>query len=85
MLAADADENLAKFGMKITRGHAWNVARELSLLSKKDRALKIAELDHKIAEIGRVIQNPGYIIRAVLFLIRIGELRSVHRIIEILE
>jgi hypothetical protein len=81
----EADENLVKFGMKIARGDAWSVAQEISVLPKQKRALKIAELDHHVAEIGKMILNPGYIVRLVLFLIRIGELRSVPRIIEILQ
>jgi hypothetical protein len=83
--AGDADENLAKFGMKIARGHAWDVAQELSLLTRKDRVGRIEELDQKILDIGQTIQNPGILITTVLYLIRMGELRSIARIIEILE
>lgn len=84
-LAGDTDETLARFGMKIARGHAWKVAQELSGLSAEDRALKIVETDRKIAAMGRVILNPAYLIRIVLILIRIGEIRSVPKIIQILE
>jgi len=84
-IAGEADEAVTKFGMKIVRGHAWNVAEELSDLSPEDQALKIGELDQKVAEIGKKILNPGYVIRLVLILIRMGEVRSVPRIIQILE
>ena len=84
-LAGTADENLAKFGMSIARGHAWDVAQEISVLPKQERASKIAELDRHIAEMGKMILNPGYFVRLILLLIRIGELRSVPGIIEILE
>jgi hypothetical protein len=84
-IAGEADEALVKFGMKITRGHAWNTAEELSNLSPEDQALKIRALDRRVAEIGRVILNPGYLILLFLFLVRIGELRSIRRIIQILE
>lgn len=84
-VAGEADEALARFGMNISRGHAWKAAEELSGLSPRDRALKIEELDHNIAGIGRKILNPGYLIRLVLLFIRIGEVRSVPKIIQILE
>ena len=84
-LAGTADENLAKFGMNISRGHAWDVAQEISVLVNQERALKIAELDRHVSEIGKILWNPGYFIRLLLFFIRIGELRSVPSIIEILE
>jgi hypothetical protein len=84
-LAGATDENLAKFGMKIARGHAWDVAQEVSVLPKQERALKIVELDRHVAEMGKMILNPGYFVGLVLFFIRIGELRSVPSIIEILE
>jgi len=83
--AGETDEALAKLGMKIARGRAWRVAEELSDLSPEEQALKIEELDRKVAEIGKKILNPGYVIRLVLFLIRIGEVRSVPRVIQILE
>jgi len=83
--AGEADEALARFGMKLTRGHAWQTAEALSNLSPEGQALKIGELDQKIAALGKKILNPGYVIRLVLMIIRIGEIRSVARIIRILE
>jgi len=84
-VAGTADENLTKFGMKIARGHAWDVAQAISVSAKQERALKIAELDRHVAEIGKMILNPGYFVSLLLLLIRIAELRSVPSIIEILE
>jgi len=83
--AGEADEYVAKFGMTISRGHAWNVAKGLSDLAPQDRIAKIAELDREVLKISKIILNPGYRVRAVLLLIRLGEIRSVPRIIEMLE
>jgi hypothetical protein len=84
-IAGEADEALVEFGMKITRGHAWNTAEELANLSPEKRALKIRELDKSVSEIGKIILNPGYLIRLLLFFVRISELRPIRRIIQILE
>lgn len=83
--AGEADEALTRFGMNIARGQAWKVAESLSALSPEDRATKIKELDQAVVKLGRRIHNPGYLLRLVLLLIRLGEIRSVPRIIQILE
>jgi len=84
-LAGRVDESLANFGMKISRGHAWSVAEMLAPLAPADRINKIKDLDHDISEIGKTISYQGFIIWFVLLLIRIGEMRSVPKIIQILE
>ena len=83
--AGEADEYLAKFGMIISRGHAWEVAKELSDLAPQERTSKIEDLDREVSEIGTIILNPGYFVRSVLLLIRLGEIRSVPGIIRMLE
>jgi hypothetical protein len=47
--------------------------------------MKKRELDQKVAEFGNKIVYPGYVIRLLIFLVRISEVRSVPRIIQILE
>jgi hypothetical protein len=84
-IAGEADEGLAKFGMKYTRGRAWKAAEELSGLSPEAQAVKKKILDQNVADIGNKIVYPGWVIRLLLFLVRIGEMRSVTRIIQILE
>jgi hypothetical protein len=83
--AGEADEALARFGMNVARGQAWKVAESLSALPAEERVLKIKELDQTVVKMGRRIYNPGYFLRLILLLIRVGEIRSVHRIIQILE
>lgn len=84
-LAGKVDESLANFGMKISRGHAWSVAEMLAALSNEDQLIKIKDLDNDIFKIGKTILYQGYIIWLVLLLIRFGEMRSVPKIIQILE
>lgn len=84
-LAGNVDESLANFGMKISRAKAWRVAEMLSPLSSEDRTIKIKDLDNDTFKIGKTILYQGYIIWLVLLLIRVGEMRSVPKIIQILE
>ncbi|NIR65755.1 MAG: hypothetical protein GWN00_24950 [Aliifodinibius sp.] len=84
-LTGRVDESLANFGMEISRSHAWEVAETLSELSPEERNAKIRDLDRDVFEIGRTILYQGITIWFVLLLIRIGEMRFVRRIIQILE
>ena len=83
--AGGADEALANLGMKIFRGHAWEVAQELSVLAGEAKEKRIQELDEKVVKMGRQVLKPGFVIRLLLLLIRMGELRSVSKVIQILE
>jgi len=67
---------------------AWIFPGTLSksnALPVEDQPGKIKELDQKVANIHNVILRPGFVLRFVLALVRLGELRSVKRIISILE
>ncbi len=83
--AGKFDELLARFGIELARDHAWKVAEEISALPPEDQPGKIKELDQKVANIHNVILRPGFVLGFVLALVRLGELRSVKRIISILE
>lgn len=79
------DEGLANFGVKITRGKAWVAAVELADLKGEDRKYKIEQLDREVTEFGKIILNQGFFMRTILKLIRLTELKSIPRIIEILK
>ncbi|RLT45509.1 MAG: hypothetical protein DWI57_00485 [Chloroflexi bacterium] len=81
----ESDEGLANVGMWLTRGHAWLLAEELALLPPDAQAGRIARLDQEIAVLGALLVPPGRLLRFFLLLVRIGELRFVPTIIEILE
>lgn len=84
-IAGKTDEALANFGMKLTRGHAWKVAQDLSALPPEQREEWIASLDTKVANFGSKLLFRNIFIATILFFIRLMEMRSVPRIIEILE
>ena len=83
--AGKADEGLANFGMKITRGRAWQVAETLAPLSQADRTAVIETLDAEVTKVGGVLLFQGYFFSLVMLLIRLTEKRSVRKIIEILQ
>jgi len=80
----ESDEGLTNVGMWLTRGHAWLLAEELVLLPPDAQRVRIAALDSHVADLGRLLLPPGWM-RVLLFLVRMGELRFVPTIIEILE
>ncbi|NIV03062.1 MAG: hypothetical protein GWN59_00020, partial [Calditrichae bacterium] len=65
-LAGNIDESLANFGMKMSRGRAWDVAVELSALPHPERQLKISELDQEVVKISEIILFQRYFVRLVL-------------------
>lgn len=85
LAAGGLDEWLARFGIELSRDHAWRVAEEYSALAPQRRPEKLAALDRAIAQLNRKIRSPKLTLRAALLLVRLGELRSVARIIAILE
>lgn len=84
-LAQRSGQGLSDLGMWLSRGHAWLLAEELALLGTDDRTRRIALLDRNVAGLGGVLLPPGGWITLLLGLIRVGELRYVRTIIEILE
>lgn len=84
-IGGNVDESLANFGMKISRGNAWKVAEVLAELSPPDRNAKMREIDNHVSETAKTILYQGFIFWLFLLVIRIGEMRSIPKIIQILE
>lgn len=84
-IAGNVDESLANFGMKISRGSAWRIAERLAGLSSAERITRIKELDKNVSNAAKTILYQGFIFWIFLLAIRVGEMRSVPEIIEILE
>jgi len=57
----------------------------LALLPADAQSVRIAQLDRDVASLGHLLVPPGRLLRFLLWLVRIGELRFVPTIIEILE
>jgi hypothetical protein len=78
------DEQVVHFSMEKARQAAWGVAQELAGLDATAQEKRIAAIDRRVETLGRLVRYPGPLLSAVAKLIRLGELRSVRRIINIL-
>ena len=72
------------FSMEKARDRAWSVAVQLGRLGASEQATAIAQLDRDVAAFARVIRNPGIVLGTVTRIVRLGELGSVSRKIDIL-
>lgn len=79
------DEQIIHFSIGRARDEAWAFAERLAGATADDRARETALVEVRIAALGRLIRRPGILLGLVQKLIRLGELRSVRRIIKILE
>lgn len=83
--AARTDEAIVNFAMERARDHAWSVACRLAPLPVAEQDDHIARLDRGVTLIGRAVRHPGLWLGAVLKIVRLGEIGSVRRKIEVLE
>ncbi len=75
---------IINFSMEKARDRAWAVAEQLGPLSRSEQETAIAQLDREVATFARVIRNPGIVLGTVTRVVRLGELGSVPRKIDIL-
>jgi hypothetical protein len=78
------DEAIINFSMERARAFAWENALRLAPLSESERAGEIRELDAKVADLAGLVLEPGPLITLATRIVRLGELRSVPKIIDIL-
>ena len=60
------------------------MAATLAAATPEEAALEIDKIDEEIAGLARLIRNPGWLIRVPLFVIRLGERRSIRKVIDTL-
>ncbi len=84
-LGGKLDEGLADFSMEIARDGAWKVANEAAALSANDLQQYIQQKDQKVSQFGTLIYNPGWILRKLIWIIRIMERGNVASKIRILD
>lgn len=72
------------FSMEKARDRAWSVAEQLAPLGRSDQDAAIAQLDREVATFGRVVSNPGIVLGIVTRVVRLGELGSIQKKIDIL-
>ncbi len=74
------DEQLAHFGLGLTRDHAWRMASLLAPLPKESWNTIIDPTDHATASLAKFIQQPRiWLAKALIWLIRTFESKDVVR------
>lgn len=84
-LAGNKDEALAAFSMGIARDGAWRVAKEAAGLNGNELQQYVLQKDQKVDKFGKLIYNPGWFFRRLVWFIRIMERGTVARKIRILD
>lgn len=79
------DTILIDFSMKLARNGAWKFATIMANTDESQWPKAIAERDEKVADITKIILEPGFLIKLILKVIRLEERGSIKRKIEILE
>jgi len=80
----DVDDAIINFSMERARDSAWSVAERLARLDESGQTREIDALDRDVAEFAKVIRRPGWLLSAVTKAVRVGEIGSVRRKIDIL-
>ncbi|OOV17539.1 DUF5995 family protein [Flavobacterium sp. LM4] len=72
-LSGKIDNFFIDFSMKTARDGAWKFANEFVVTPENQRETYIQKRDKRIAEIARLVSNPGYFVSAVFKFIRLFE------------
>ncbi|GGF04114.1 DUF5995 family protein [Flavobacterium limi] len=72
-LTGKIDNFFIDFSMKTARDGAWKFANEFVVTPEDQREVCIQARDKRIAEIARLVSNPGYFVSAVFKFIRLFE------------
>ncbi len=83
--AGSIDERLTDHMMGIARSQAWDVAVKVLIAPAETRPSLLKTFDKNVAEMGRYLMPSGFIFQLLGLMIRLTELTSVNKIIEILE
>lgn len=79
-----SDDVLINFSMSKARDCAWLAAERLAVASPTEHDSLMKQLDTRVVVIGRLVRRPGVLAGATTRLVRLGELKSVREVIEIL-
>jgi hypothetical protein len=78
------DNSVVNFSMKKARDHAWTAAQAFTSLPDEAWSEAVAIQDRKALLVGRLVRNPGGLLNAATRIVRIGEIGSTRKMIEIL-
>ena len=71
------DQVLVDFSMELARDGAWKFATQLADTAPENWVKKIKERDEKVARKADIVTNPGFFVKALLRIVRLGERGSV--------
>jgi len=80
-----SDEALINFSMERAREFAWRNATQLASLSAGERRARIERLDREVADLGNLVLDPGPLLTLATRIVRLGEMRGIAPIIQILQ
>ncbi|MBE0663419.1 MAG: hypothetical protein IH597_13245 [Bacteroidales bacterium] len=83
LLANKKDEILVSFSINIARQGAWDFASRYAIDTDRESALK--QRDVAIAKIAQRLGYPGWRMRRIIDIVRLGEFQSVAEVIELLD
>jgi len=81
LVTGRGEDILIGFSLRRAREGAWKAAGELAAMTPAERTAAIAERDAAVADVARIIVNPGWFGRAVVAAIHHFEKRDVSQII----
>jgi Family of unknown function (DUF5995) len=82
--AGKTGTNAIEFSMSVARDEARRFATELAPLPAESWIGPIAARDRVVADLGRLVLSPGWLVNAVNLLIKLRESSDVRRVIEVL-
>ncbi len=71
------DDLIVDFSMELARDGAWKFATELVKLTGSEKNTGIQNRDFKVAEKSKIVTDPGFGAKIILWIIRLGERGSV--------
>ena len=78
------DDLIVNFSMELARNGAWKFATAITQLSMSEKISQIKIRDNRVAEKSKIITSPGFGVKTVLWIIRLGEKGTVAQKIDTL-
>jgi hypothetical protein len=78
------DTAIINFSIDKAREFAWSHAVQMASLSRDELGAAIAALDSEVAELGRMVVSPPWLVNSQLLLIRLFESSDVRKVLDVL-
>lgn len=83
-LSLKTDTVIINFSLDKAREFAWDHAVKMAAMSPAELQAAIQQLDPEVAELGRLVVSPPWLIRIQLFPVRLFESSNVRRVLDLL-